>query len=97
MSFKLDNLPYSMDALAPFMSVETLEHHYGKHHLAYVNNLNGLLENHSLKGKSLEDIVKESYGNKDTQAIFNNAGQHYNHIEFWNSMKKIAMDLYLKK
>jgi Fe-Mn family superoxide dismutase len=88
MAFKLDNLPYSMDALAPFMSSETLEYHYGKHHLAYVNNLNALLENHELKNSSLEDIIKKSYNNADMVGIFNNAAQHYNHIEFWNSMKK---------
>jgi Fe-Mn family superoxide dismutase len=86
--FKLDNLSYAMDALAPFMSAETLEYHYGKHHLAYVNNLNTLLENHPLKGQSLEEIVKQSYNKEDLAGIFNNSAQHYNHIEFWNSMKK---------
>ncbi|MDR2008667.1 MAG: superoxide dismutase [Alphaproteobacteria bacterium] len=84
MSFELNKLNYALDALAPFMSQETLEYHYGKHHQTYVNNLNNLLENNALKGKSLEEIVKESYG-KDAP-IFNNAAQHYNHIEFWNSM-----------
>ncbi|MCL2567260.1 MAG: superoxide dismutase [Alphaproteobacteria bacterium] len=84
MSFELNKLNYALSALSPHMSQETLEYHYGKHHQTYVNNLNNLLENHALKGKSLIEIVKESYG-KDA-AIFNNAGQHYNHIEFWNSM-----------
>jgi Fe-Mn family superoxide dismutase len=88
MTFKLEALPYSMDALAPHMSAETLEYHYGKHHLAYVNNLNGLLENHELKGKSLEEIIKTSYNKAEMSGIFNNAAQHYNHIEFWQSMKK---------
>lgn len=88
MTFKLDDLPYSMDALSPFMSAETLEYHHGKHHLAYVTNLNNLLQGHELFGKSLEEIVKLSHNNQQMTAIFNNAAQHYNHIEFWNSMKK---------
>ncbi len=85
MLFKLDDLKYSLDALAPYMSRETLEYHYAKHHQAYVNNLNTLLENNPLKGSSLKEIIKKSY-NKEA-GIFNNASQHYNHIEFWNSMK----------
>lgn len=86
MAFELPKLPYDYDALAPFMSRETLEYHHDKHHLAYVTNGNKLLEGSGLEGKSLEEIVKESYGKN--QALFNNAGQHYNHIHFWKWMKK---------
>ncbi len=88
MTFKLDELPYAVDSLSPFMSDETLEFHHHKHHQTYITNLNNLLENHPLKNKSLEEIIKESYDKKDLAGIFNNAAQHYNHIEFWNSMKK---------
>jgi Fe-Mn family superoxide dismutase len=86
MSFELPPLPYAHDALAPYMSAETLEYHHDKHHLAYVNNGNNLLKDSGLAGKSLEEIVKESYGKNP--GLFNNAGQHYNHIHFWSWMKK---------
>ena len=86
MAFELPALPYDYDALAPFMSRETLELHHDKHHQAYVTNGNKLLEGSGLEGKSLEEIVKESYGKN--QSLFNNAGQHYNHILFWKWMKK---------
>ncbi|MFK0682925.1 superoxide dismutase [Ochrobactrum sp. BD67] len=86
MAFELPALPYDYDALAPFMSRETLELHHDKHHQAYVTNGNKLLEGSGLEGKSLEEIVKESYGKN--QGLFNNAGQHYNHIHFWKWMKK---------
>ncbi|RDE10508.1 superoxide dismutase [Pelagibacterium lacus] len=85
MSFTLPELPYAYDALAPYMSKETLEFHHDKHHQAYVTNGSKLLEGSGLEGKSLEDIVKESYGKN--QGLFNNAGQHYNHIHFWKWMK----------
>jgi Fe-Mn family superoxide dismutase len=86
MAFELPKLPYAYDALAPYMSVETLEFHHDKHHQAYVTNGNNLLEGSGLESKSLEDIVRESHGNN--AGLFNNAGQHYNHIHFWNWMKK---------
>ncbi len=85
MSFELPDLPYAYDALGPYMSAETLEFHHDKHHNAYVTKGNELLEGSDLKGKSLEEIVKGSHGNN--QALFNNAGQHYNHIHFWKWMK----------
>jgi Fe-Mn family superoxide dismutase len=85
MSFSLPDLPYSYDALAPYMSRETLEFHHDKHHKAYVDKGNELLEKSPLKGKSLEEIVKGSYG-KDGP-LFNNAGQHFNHLHFWKWMK----------
>lgn len=85
MAFELPPLPYAHDALGPYMSAETLEYHHDKHHLAYVNNGNNLLKESGLEGKSLEEIVKESYGKN--AGLFNNAGQHYNHVHFWKWMK----------
>ncbi len=85
MSFSLPDLPYSYDALAPYMSRETLEYHHDKHHLAYVNNGNNLLKGTEWEGKSLEEIVKGSFGKN--AGLFNNAGQHYNHLHFWKWMK----------
>lgn len=85
MSFELPDLPYAHDALAPIMSAETLEFHHDKHHQAYVTNGNNLLSGSGLEGKSLEDIVRESFGSN--AGLFNNAGQHYNHIHFWKWMK----------
>jgi len=86
MSFSLPDLPYSYDALAPHMSRETLEYHHDKHHKAYVDNGNKALAGTEWEGKSLEEIVKGSHGKNP--AVFNNAGQHYNHIHFWKWMKK---------
>src|SRR5258708_6879883 len=85
MSFSLPDLPYSHDALAPYMSRETLEYHHDKHHLAYVTNGNNLLKGTEWEAKSLEDIVKGSFGKN--AGLFNNAGQHYNHLHFWKWMK----------
>lgn len=85
MSFELPDLPYSYDALAPFMSAETLEFHHDKHHQAYVTNGNNLLKDSGLEGKSLEEIVVASHGSNP--GLFNNAGQHYNHIHFWKWMR----------
>jgi Fe-Mn family superoxide dismutase len=85
MSFSLPDLPYPHDALAPNMSKETLEFHHDKHHLAYVNTSNTLLKGTEWEGKSLEDIVKGSFGKN--APLFNNAGQHYNHSHFWKWMK----------
>jgi Fe-Mn family superoxide dismutase len=88
MSFSLPPLPFAPAALAARgMSQETLELHHGKHHAAYVTALNGLVEkNDSLKGKSLEEIIRLSYGREDLQPVFNNAGQHWNHSVFWESL-----------
>jgi superoxide dismutase, Fe-Mn family len=82
MAFELPALPYAYDALGPYMSKETLEYHHDKHHQAYVTNGNNLLKDSGLEGKSLEEIVKASYGKN--AGLFNNAGQHYNHLHFWN-------------
>ena len=83
--FTLPSLPYAYDALGPYMSKETLEFHHDKHHQAYVTNGEKLLEGSGLEILPLEDIVKESYGKN--AGLFNNAGQHYNHVHFWNWMK----------
>ena len=85
MAFSLPELPYSYDALAPYMSRETLEYHHDKHHLAYVNTANNLMGGTEWGGKSLEEVVKASFGKNP--ALFNNAGQHYNHLHFWKWMK----------
>ncbi|WP_417484202.1 superoxide dismutase [Maricaulis salignorans] len=86
MSFTLPDLPYSRDALAPHISAETLDIHHGKHHAAYVTNLNKLLDGHELAGKSLEDVVKATAGKADKAGIFNNAAQVWNHTFYWQSM-----------
>ena len=85
MAFELPPLPYAYDALGPYMSAETLEYHHDKHHQAYVTNGNNLLKGTEFEGKSLEDIVKGSFGKN--AGLFNNAGQHYNHLHFWQWMK----------
>lgn len=87
MSFELPSLPYANDALAPYMSSETLDFHHGKHHQTYVTNLNNLLKDHELQSSSLEDIVVKSSKDASMAGIFNNAGQHWNHILFWQCMK----------
>lgn len=81
MSFELPALPYAKDALAPHISVETIEYHYGKHHQTYVTNLNNLVPGTEFEGKSLDDIVKTSTG-----GIFNNAAQVWNHTFYWNGL-----------
>ena len=86
MAFELPPLPYDYEALQPYMSKETLEYHHDKHHQAYVTNGNNLLKGSGLEDKSLEEIVKASYSKN--AGLFNNAGQHYNHIHFWKWMKK---------
>ena len=85
MPFTLPDLPYPHDALQPFMSRETLEFHHDKHHAAYVNTGNTLLKDSEWEGKSVEEVVQGTFG--ANQALFNNAGQHYNHIHFWQWMR----------
>lgn len=84
-TFELPPLPYAYDALGPHMSAETLEYHHDKHHQAYVTNGNNLLKDSGLEGKTLEEIVKQSFGKN--AGLFNNAGQHFNHLHFWHWMK----------
>ena len=81
MEHKLPQLPYAMDALQPHISKETLEYHYGKHHQAYVTNLNNLIKGTEFENASLEDIVKKASG-----GIFNNAAQVWNHTFYWNCL-----------
>jgi len=81
MTHTLAPLPYAMDALAPHISKETLEFHYGKHHQTYVTNLNNLIPGTEFESASLEEIVKKSTG-----GIFNNAAQVWNHTFYWNSL-----------
>ena len=79
--FELPKLPYAMDALQPYISKETLEYHYGKHHQAYVNNLNNLTKDTEFASMSLEDVIMKSSG-----GMFNNAAQVWNHTFYWNCM-----------
>jgi superoxide dismutase, Fe-Mn family len=82
MAFTLPELPYSKDALAPHISAETLDFHYGKHHATYVKNLNDFVaKDPSLAGKSLEDIMRSSSG-----GVFNNSAQVFNHTFYWHSL-----------
>ncbi len=80
MAFELPPLPYAQDALAPHISAETLEYHYGKHHQTYVTNLNKLT-NDNADGKTLEEVILDSDG-----GLFNNSAQVWNHTFYWNSM-----------
>jgi len=82
MEHTLPALPYSPDALAPHMSKETFEYHHGKHHQAYVTNLNNLIKGTEFESMGLEDIVRKSSG-----GVFNNAAQVWNHTFFWHCMK----------
>ncbi len=81
MSFELPALPYAKDALAPHISAETIEYHYGKHHQTYVTNLNNLIAGTEFADLSLEEIVKTAAG-----GIFNNAAQVWNHTFYWHSL-----------
>lgn len=87
MAFTLPELPYAYDALDPYMSAETLEYHHDKHHNAYVVKGNELAAAAGLEGKSLEEIVLASFKDPALGGLFNNAGQHWNHLHFWNWMK----------
>lgn len=82
MAFTLPPLPYAKNALSPYISEETLEYHYGKHHLAYVNNLNKLIEGTEYEELSLEEIIKKT----KTGGIFNNAAQTWNHTFYWHCL-----------
>lgn len=82
MKHELPALPYEKNALEPFISAETIDYHYGKHHQTYVTNLNNLIAGTEFENLSLEDIVRKSSG-----GIFNNAAQVWNHTFYWNGMK----------
>lgn len=79
--FTLPELPFAHDALAPAMSAETIEYHWGKHHRSYVTNLNNLVKGTEWEGRALEDIIRGSAG-----GLFNNAAQHFNHSFFWKCL-----------
>lgn len=84
----LPSLPYDLEALHPYLSSETLSLHHGKHHQAYVDNLNRLIEGkHAYEGLSLEEIVQASFNSSTDQGIFNNAAQIWNHTFYWNCLK----------
>lgn len=84
MTFELDPLPYADDALAPFISKETIEYHYGKHHAGYVTKLNAAIQKHpELSGKSLEEVIKSF---QSVPGVFNNAAQIWNHTFYWKSL-----------
>jgi superoxide dismutase, Fe-Mn family len=87
MPFELPPLPYAKDALAPYISANTLDFHYGKHHQTYVTNLNNLTKDTPLASKSLQDVIKEAAADPAKTSIFNNAAQVWNHTFFWNCMK----------
>src|SRR6185436_13873362 len=89
MAFTLPPLPYPTDALAPTISKETMELHHGKHHAAYVNNLNAAVEKHAnLANKSIEELLTgiKQVPDDIRQAVINNGGGHYNHSMFWEIM-----------
>ena len=81
--FTLPNLPYAHSALEPHIDAMTMEIHHGKHHQAYINNLNAAVEGTPMAGKSLEDLMKN---HSDVPAVRNNGGGHYNHSMFWTLM-----------
>jgi Fe-Mn family superoxide dismutase len=89
MAFEQPPLPFAMDALEPYgMKAETFEYHYGKHHKAYVDNLNKMVaDKPELADKSLEEVIQISYKDPALQGVFNNAAQVWNHTFFWNCLK----------
>jgi len=86
-AFQLPALPYSQDALEPYISARTMSFHYGKHHQIYVDNLNKLVADTLWAGQPLEKVIRETAGVPDKAAIFNNGAQVWNHTFFWQSMK----------
>jgi Fe-Mn family superoxide dismutase len=87
MPFELPPLPYAKDALAPYISANTLDFHYGKHHQTYVTNLNNLTKDTPLASKSLEEVIKAVADDTGKVGVFNNAAQVWNHTFFWHCMK----------
>ena len=86
MAFELAPLPYAPDALEPFIDKQTMEIHHGKHHQAYVTNLNNAINGTEMDGKSIEELLKNV--SKHPVAVRNNGGGHYNHTFFWKTLKK---------
>src|SRR5512135_35463 len=87
MAFSLPPLPWPEDALEPYTSAKTISFHYGKHHKAYVDNLNKLVAGTDLENKSLEDVILAAKADPAKTGMFNNAAQVWNHTFFWNCMK----------
>jgi Fe-Mn family superoxide dismutase len=88
MAFELPPLPYAKNALEPVISGNTLDFHHGKHHNAYVTNLNNLVKDSPLAGKSLEEVIKASSGDPAKAGVFNNSAQVWNHTFYWHCMKQ---------
>ena len=86
-AFTLPALPYTQEALEPYISARTLSFHFGKHHQAYVDNLNKLAAGGKMVGLPLEDVILQTAGKPDQAGLFNNAAQVWNHTFFWKSMK----------
>ncbi len=86
MAIAFPALPYSSDALDPYISTTTMEFHYGKHHKAYVDNLNKMIAGTPFENLTLEEIIRETSGEEKFQGIFNNAAQAWNHDFFWHCM-----------
>lgn len=86
MAFTLPDLPWAKTALAPTISEETIDYHYGKHHKTYVDNLNKFAPGTRYETMSLEDVIKASYNQPSEKKIFNNSAQIWNHTFFWHSM-----------
>ncbi len=87
MPFTLPELPYAQNALEPYISANTLGFHHGKHHAAYVNNLNNLIKDTPLAGLPLEEIIQKAATDNTKVGVFNNAAQAWNHTFYWHSMK----------
>jgi Fe-Mn family superoxide dismutase len=87
MAFELPPLPYPKNALEPHISERTMDFHHGRHHQAYVTNLNNLVKGSPAEQQSLEEIIKATYKDTSKTGVFNNAAQVWNHTFFWNCMK----------
>ena len=87
MAYELPPLPYAYDALEPYVSKSTLEFHHDKHHAAYVNKYNEMVQGTEFESKPIEEVIKAIAGNPDKQGMFNNGAQAWNHTFYWNSMK----------
>jgi len=87
MTFSLPELPYAANALEPYISANTLSFHHGKHHQAYVTNLNNLIKDTPLAARTLEEVIMESAKDASKAGIFNNAAQVWNHTFYWHCMK----------
>ena len=87
MIFELPPLPYQLNALEPYISEQTMSYHYGKHHKAYIDNLNKLIQGTKFANMPLEEIIIETAGKNEFSGVFNNAAQTWNHTFFWNTMK----------